>query len=365
VLDRQGRMLYSNEQFASLLAPGADPATALADPALSGADTILRFATEGTEEAIELDLRFERPDQPVRFMHFSVSRQTLPDLGSCTILVGHDETARHQLQLAMAQSAKMLTLGELTTGMAHEISQPLNVIRMAAQNALTETAPATASADGSAAGAIVDDDIPLLSDAEFRSFAAGKLTRIMAQVDRAADILSRMRIFGRAPSGPPQTFDARDAVHSALGLVGPRIRAMGIAIREDLGQDELPLSGHQNLLEQVVVNLLMNARDAVNGPPRPDKAIEVSAVAAPNGRILLRVADNGAGVPAKIRERVFEPFFTDKPLGQGTGLGLALSFGIVRDAGGTLSLLPDSGSGATFQIDLPRAASAATAAAAG
>jgi signal transduction histidine kinase len=247
--------------------------------------------------------------------------------------------------------------------MAHELSQPLNVIRMAAQNALTETAPAAGSADGDGADDTADDDFPLLSDAEFRTFAAGKLTRIMAQVDRAADILSRMRIFGRAPSGPAKIFDARQAVRSALDLVGPRIRGSGITIREQLGQDELPLSGQQNLLEQVMVNLLMNARDALASKHQLDRVIEVSAALGPNGHVLLRVADNGPGVPAEIRERVFEPFFTAKPLGQGTGLGLALSFGIVREAGGTLSLLPESGRGATFQVDLPSAPSPVKAAA--
>ncbi len=345
VLDGQGRLLYSNERFAGLLTPGSDPSTVLSDPALRGADALRKFAAGGEGKAIELDLRFERPDEPIRFLHFSVSRQSLPDLGQCVILVGHDETARHQVQLAIAQAAKMVTLGEMTTGMAHELSQPLNVIRMAAQNALTEAVPEEAGSDG-------EDEIIPISDSEFRDFAVGKLTRIMAQVDRAADIIARMRIFGRASGGPASTFDTRDACSSAIALVGSRIRGMGVAIREYLGPDELPLLGHQSLLEQAMVNLLLNARDALKDSPQADKTIDVTAKRGTNGHILITVADNGPGVPAEIRDRIFEPFFTAKPLGQGTGLGLALSFGIVRDAGGTLSLLPDT-LGAVFQIDLP------------
>jgi C4-dicarboxylate-specific signal transduction histidine kinase len=182
----------------------------------------------------------------------------------------------------------------------------------------------------------------------------------VAQVDRAADIISRMRIFGRASDAPAATFDVRDACNSALALVGPRIRSMGIAVREDLGSHALTMLGQRGLLEQVIVNLLMNARDALRNAPRADKQIEVTTRSAPDGHIMIDVADNGPGVPLAIRDRIFEPFFTAKPTGQGTGLGLALSFGIVRDAGGLLSLVP-SESGATFRIDLPAASGASTA----
>jgi len=351
LIDRQGRQVYCNQRFSDLLAPNGDLAAALADPALKGADKALRFAMEGQESTAELDLRLERPGEPARFLHFSLSSQSLPELGECAVMVGHDETGRHQAQLAIAQAANMVTLGEMTTGIAHELSQPLNVIRMAAQNALTEIAPAEGADDA-------DQEFPLMTDAEFRGFAATKLTRIMAQVDRAADILARMRIFGRAPAGGARIFDAREACRSALLLVGERIRGMGITIAETLGPEPLFVSGHQNQLEQVVVNLLLNARDALKDQRGPNRRIEVSAMVGPNGDILIRVADNGPGVPAEIRERIFEPFFTAKPFGSGTGLGLALSFGIVRDAGGVLSLLPGT-TGATFQIALPAAADAA------
>jgi signal transduction histidine kinase len=352
VLDRQGRLLYSNDRFAALLTRDRDPFTVLDDPALRGVDALRHFAADSEEGTIELDLRLEPPSKPARFLHFSASRQSLPDLGQCVILVGHDETDRHQAQLAIAQAAKMVTLGEMTTGMAHELSQPLNVIRMAAQNALVEAIPEVTEPDA-------DAEFAPLSDAEFRSVAADKLGRIMLQVDRAAEIISRMRIFGRASGGPASTFDAREACHSAIALVGGRIRSMGMALREDLGQEELLLRGHQSLLEQVLVNLLLNARDALNDSQRTDKAIDVTAERGANGRIVIRVSDNGPGVPADIRDRIFEPFFTAKPASQGTGLGLALSFGIVRDAGGTLSLLPDM-PGAVFQIDLPATAVSAT-----
>ena len=91
-----------------------------------------------TSSGIEVDLEVIWPGEAAYYLHFSLSHQSLPEIGECTILVGHDETLRHQAQHAIAQTAKLVTLGEMTTGMAHELSQPLNVIKMAAQNALSE-----------------------------------------------------------------------------------------------------------------------------------------------------------------------------------------------------------------------------------
>jgi C4-dicarboxylate-specific signal transduction histidine kinase len=266
------------------------------------------------------------------------------------VLVGRDETKYHHVQQAIAQATKMVTLGEMATGIAHELSQPLNVIRMAAHNTLNAAARTEAAAEQ-------DDEVVPVSDADFRHSAVAKLDRIMSQVDRAADIISRMRIFGRSSGGHGAAFDVRTPYHSALAMIGSRIRSMGIAIHEEWGEGELPLVGDQNLLEQVFLNLLVNARDALKDSPLKEKQIRVSARRTPEGRTLITIADNGPGVPAEIRERIFEPFFTAKPLGQGTGLGLALAFGIVSEAGGTLTLLPGT-SGAAFQIEFPPVAGA-------
>ena len=345
VLDSEGRTIYSNERFRDVVSAGRDPQNVLRNPAVRGGERLLAFASGNETQQIEVDVETTWPGQPTRYLHFSVSRQTLADVGACTILVGHDETPRHQAQRAIAQTSKLVTLGEMTTGMAHELSQPLNVIRMAAQNALSEVSPADHRGS--------DDDPPPMSDADFRRFMAGKLDRIVAQVDRAASIIARMRVFGRTPEGPPAVIDVRDACQEALTLVGQRLRNHGIAIREEYGSAPLRVRSHLNLLEQVLVNLLLNARDALQSSRRNDKEIVISG-RVEAGHVLLTVADNGPGVPPEARERLFEPFFTSKPTGQGTGLGLALSFGIVREAGGTLSLLSGDG-GAIFQIDLPEA----------
>ena len=345
VLDQNGQVIYCNDRFRELVARGNEPDDILRDEAVHGAAPILAFAAGKDARGIEVDLQVVRPGETTHYLHFSLSHRSLPEIGDCTILMGHDETLRHQARQAIAQTAKLVTLGEMTTGMAHELSQPLNVIKMAAQNALSEVAPTEPRPAGFR---------PPMDDSELRPFVAGKLGRIMAQVDRAASIIARMRVFGRTPDGEPAVFDVREACRGALTLVGQRLRNAGIIVREELGQQPLRVRSHQNLLEQALVNLLVNARDALQQSMRPDKTIVLTTSRGDNGHVLITVADNGPGVPHEIRERIFEPFFTSKPTGQGTGLGLSLSFGIVREAGGTLSLLPGE-EGAAFQIDLPEA----------
>jgi C4-dicarboxylate-specific signal transduction histidine kinase len=347
VLDRQGHVIYCNDRFRQVIARDKEAGDILRDEAVRGAAPILAFAAGNDARGIEVDLQLVRPGDATHYLHFSLSHRSLPEIGDCTILMGHDETLRHQALQAIAQTAKLVTLGEMTTGMAHELSQPLNVIKMAAQNALSEVAPPEPRESGFR---------PPLSDGELRPFVAGKLSRIMAQVDRAASVLTRMRVFGRTPDGGPALFDVREACRGALILVGQRLRNGGITVREELGEQALMVQSHQNLLEQALVNLLVNARDALLQSMRPDKTIVLSVGRGSDGHVLITIADNGPGVPVEIRERIFEPFFTSKPTGQGTGLGLSLSFGIVRESGGTLSLLPST-EGAVFQIDLPGAAS--------
>lgn len=353
IVDRTGRIVHANPSFRRLLGANDDDdvANALFNPALEGVEPLLSFV-KGEAPLAEVDVQLVRAGDQTRRLRFSLSRQTLPESGESIIMVGYDETRRHQAERAIAVSAKLVTLGEITTGIAHELSQPLNVIRMAAQNAQAEAVaePQLAPADG-------DDPeppMPAMSDREFRTFAVGKLNRIVAQVDRAAAIISRMRIFSRSTREGPQSFDLRQACRAAAARVAQSYRAAGIELEEKLGEEPLAVSGHQSLMEQVLVSILGNAQDALAEMPAVRKFVEVSAGLGAGGRVWVRVSDNGPGVPEAIRERIFEPFFTTKPEGQGTGLGLAVSYGFVRDAGGTLTLKP-GGPGATFEIDLPSA----------
>ena len=345
VVDRQGLVLYCNERFRAVVAAGGEPRRSLHDPAIRNAGPVFDFAARASGAPQEVDLELRRPGEATRYLHFSISAQDLPDLGACAILVGHDETLRRQAQKALTETSKLVTLGEMSSGMAHELSQPLNVIRMAAQNALTEVRPAAAEAGEPPAEA--------LDEAAFRAFVGGKLDRIMAQVDRAASIIARMRVFGRRPEGKPGIIDAREVGRDALALLAQRMRNEHIEVTESMGDQPLWVRAHAQLADQVLVNLLLNAIDAVRSQPEDDRRIVLHAAAA-GGRLQMTVTDNGPGVPPEMRDRIFEPFFTSKGPGHGTGLGLSLAYGLVSEAGGTLSLLPTE-RGAAFRVDLPLA----------
>jgi C4-dicarboxylate-specific signal transduction histidine kinase len=346
VIDGDGRLLRCNQRFRELFGSASPPDDVLRHPQLKGADKLLGFMASGQPGPFEADLELERPHEQALMLHFAASRHELPASGACIVLVGQDETLRHRAQRSLAQTAKLETLGEVTSGIAHELSQPLNVIRMAAQNLLIEALPPE-DTEG-------DEDelmLPPMPDAAFRPFAAGKLQRIIGQVDRAASIIARMRIFSRASQSGIREFDVRDACESALALMAASFRRAGIAVSANLGQEKVIALGHETLLQQVIVNLLANARDALVDGGSADRQVGLALVRDGSDRIVIEVSDNGPGVPAEIRERIFEPFFTTKPLGTGTGLGLSLAYGLMRDIGGDLKL-GASPRGASFRIEL-------------
>ncbi len=352
VIDRRGKVVQANPRFRDALGCIGSPDEALFQSGVKGADRLLAFAAGEQPGTIELDLECER-GHDTRRLHFAASRQTLPVSGQCVVLIGQDETERYRVQQSVTQAAKLATLGELSSGIAHELSQPLNVIRMAAQNVLLEATP---EEGGSPEDEEANLDIVPMPDTEFRPFVVGKLERIVNQVDRAASILSRMRIFRRSSEAGPVEFDVCEACESALALVASPFRSAGIEVIREFGGEPVRIVGHEALLQQVIVNLLVNARDALVDSQAQPRRVTLAVRRAADGAITVQVRDNGPGIPADIRDRIFEPFFTTRPVGANTGLGLSLSYGVVHDAGGELRLLSD-GPGAAFEISLPAAQS--------
>jgi PAS domain S-box-containing protein len=247
--------------------------------------------------------------------------------------VGRDNTQVRRTQQQLAQSAKMATLGEMATGLAHEINQPLNVMRMAIANVLKRLGNG-------------DVQIDYLQD---------KLTRIDAQVQRAARVVDHMRVFGRRSEIEQQLFNPRDAVEGTLSLLLEGMKGKGVELRVAPIELELNVRGHVDQLEQVLINLMVNARDALLSRRESNRDfqpwIEVQAEQdARNVRLL--VQDNAGGIDPRLQEKIFEPFFTTKPVGVGTGLGLSVSYGIIENMGGRLSV-GNHEEGARFCIELP------------
>jgi signal transduction histidine kinase len=249
--------------------------------------------------------------------------------------VGRDNTEVRRAQQQLTQSAKMATLGEMATGLAHEINQPLNVMRMAVVNALKRLSNGDVQVD----------------------YLTEKLQRIDAQVQRAARVVDHMRVFGRRSEVEQQPFDPAQAVEGSLSLLGEGLRGKGVEVKLTEAEMAVQVTGYADQLEQVLINLMVNARDALlsRKEKHPDLRPWIAVHTEHDSRhVRIWVEDNGGGIDPRLLERIFEPFFTTKPIGVGTGLGLSVSYGIVENMGGRLSV-SNGEHGARFCVELPRA----------
>jgi len=252
------------------------------------------------------------------------------DLRETTAEMQRREQELRDKQEQLVQAGKLATLGELTTGVAHELNNPLNNTGLFVGNAV---------------------DLIELGAADKEQIVR-ELRQAMQQVSKATQIISHLRTFGRAAPVSREPIPLRPVIERALSLVQEQLRLREIEVTLDLGPQESVVVGNPIQLEQVFINLLTNARDAVVDSPR--KAIRISASV---GAAAVEIAfvDTGHGIPSGLEGRIFDPFFTTKEVGKGTGLGLSITYGIVKEHGGTISVVSAPGEGATFLIHLPLA----------
>ena len=253
--------------------------------------------------------------------------------GDMVEVVGYisEVTKEKEQQLHQQQLTTLLTLGEMATGMAHELNQPLAGISFAAQNGelLLSREPV---------------DLRALSD---------KFAKIGAQTRRASRLIDHMRVFARNEHEDMRPVAWREVLDSAMYILRPKLRG---CIFHDAVHGDLPdVMGAPIPMEQVLINLISNAIDAyeTSGDDVPREVTVSGSV--DDDHVALRVTDRAGGIPPHILSRVFEPFFTTKPPGKGTGLGLSLAFGTIVEMGGTITAGNENG-GAVFEIRLPKAA---------
>jgi len=239
---------------------------------------------------------------------------------------------RKVMQEQLIQSSKMATLGEMATGVAHELNQPLHIIRMAAENIVRKVKKG-------------------LADEEY---LVAKLARITKQTERAAAIIDHMRIFGRKPGNIQEKVDPVAVVRAVVSMMGQQLQMAGIEVTTRSPETCRSVMGHQVQVEQVLLNLLSNARDAINGNAElTRKTIDICIADGPDTKTIeISVTDSGGGIEAQTLERIFEPFYTTKGVGEGTGLGLSISYGIITEMGGTISAR-NVEDGCRFTICLP------------
>lgn len=254
----------------------------------------------------------------------------MSDLKETTAEVQRREQELREKQEQLVQAGKLATLGELTTGVAHELNNPLNNIGLFIGNAidlielgLTDTQP---------------DRI------------THELASAMQQVRKATEIISHLRTFGRAASVSYEPVVLGRVIRSAISLMQEQLRLRQIEVRLNFADEELIVVGNAIQLEQVFINLLTNARDALADKPR--KIITITYVQNED-RVELSFCDTGPGVPSGLEQRIFDPFFTTKEVGAGTGLGLSITYGIIKEHQGTIAIDNHPGVGANFLIQLP------------
>jgi len=251
------------------------------------------------------------------------------DLRETTEAIIRREQELREKQEQLVQAGKLATLGELTTGVAHELNNPLNNIGLFVGNAI----------DLIELGA--DDHASLLPE----------LRNAMQQVRKATEIISHLRTFGRAAAVSHEPVAIQQVIQRALALVHEQLRLRLIKVELQLPDDEVFVMGNAIQLEQVFINLLTNARDAV-----ADSARKHIAITCRRERDVVEVAvsDTGTGIPVGFEQRIFDPFFTTKEVGAVTGLGLSITYGIIKEHQGTITVANRPGEGATFLVRLLR-----------
>jgi len=260
------------------------------------------------------------------------------------LAIASDITARLEAEQQLIQASKMATLGEMATGVAHELNQPLAVIKTASSFFMRK----------------VRRKEPI------KETILGEMAaEIDSHVDRAANIINHMRQFGRKPELKTEPVDVNRVLKSAFNFFSQQLKVRGIDVVWDTAGQLPPIMAEPDRLEQVFINLLINARDAIeeqeplppgSGAPRGNaRKITLKTWAREKG-VRIEVCDSGCGISAALIDKVFEPFFTTKRVGKGTGLGLSISYGIVKDYGGTISARSQPGEGTCFTIDFPLSA---------
>ncbi len=236
------------------------------------------------------------------------------------------ERTLREAQDELIQAGKLAVIGQLSASIAHELNQPLAALHTLSSNAAR------------------------FLDRGDEGTARANLERIGQLVERMGVITRQLKTFARKSTGQPQTVVIRQVVTHAIALLDHRLRAAGVELIIDFAEPALAASCDANRLEQVIVNLLGNAIDAIAGQAAP--VIEIAA-SRRQDFVCLAVRDHGAGLSDEIRARLFEPFFTTKAAGLGLGLGLAISAGIVSDFGGTLKGANHPQGGAVFTLEIP------------
>jgi len=330
VVDDEGRVRRSNRALADLLnMPLPNVVGTPLGEALLGKPNALQdllVATRRGDRPAPLVARSERLGRAVRV-------NVAPIPGAATeqsiVVMVEDVTEQQALETQLVQSEKLAAVGQLVSGVAHELNNPLTSIA-----GLSEF---------------------LLEQKELGKKDRGHLQVIQEQAERAGRIVRNLLTFARKGAAERVPVDLNDVIRRTLALTSYDLKLKDIAVERELSGALPDVFGDRHGLQQVVLNLVTNAAHAVADNPR-ERPREITVSTWFDGQVHLRVADTGPGIPDDIAQSVFTPFFTTKEPGKGTGLGLSITYSIVESHGGQITLEPRGPrGGAAFRVDLPPA----------
>ena len=295
-----------------------------------------RLAKEGDYVFVP-KLRVRRKDSDHFYIDFHASvgkfrERERGSLGLSLIVRTVDITLGLERQAQLVQASKMATLGEMATGMAHELNQPLNVMRMGADFVAKMIRRGQE---------ISDEQLLTVS------------RNISEQVERATNIINHLREFGRKGDFRVYPVDLNEPIRDVFTIMGEQFRLRDIEVNLELDKAIPKIMAGRNRLEQIFLNLVTNARDAMKERGMEDvKKITVRTYLE-GDLVVAEVSDTGKGIPERIQEKMFEPFFTTKEVGKGTGLGLSITYGLVRDFKGGIDVESTLDVGTTFRVRFP------------
>jgi two-component system NtrC family sensor kinase len=272
----------------------------------------------------------DQPDAPRRFVALAASRLPEADPPSA-LLVGRDMTHEREMHARLMESDRLAAVGELVAGVAHEVNNPLSSISAFAQL--------------------------LLRDESLNAQQRESIEVIRAETTRASQVVKDLLAFARRSEPQRVPLDLNAVITRSLRMRKYQFDEAGVRVETDLAHALPSVMGDARQLQQVCLNLLTNAIQAMSAG---GGVLRVRSACA-GDVVRLDISDNGSGMATHVRQRIFEPFFTTKQEGEGTGLGLSVSYGIVNAHGGTIELVETGPQGTTFRVSLPAGESPADA----
>jgi two-component system NtrC family sensor kinase len=329
VLDRNGHVVRWNRQMEELYgvrheAAVGQPLDALLDSRIVG---MIRGSSSEAEGAAYYRIPMSTRHDPPRRLLVNVGATPLRDSAAeivGTIVIVEDISTRVQLEEQLQISEKMASIGLLAAGVAHEVNTPLTGISSYTQM-LLQQAPAD------------DPSTKVLEKIERQTFRAAKIVNGLLNLARPAQV----------DSGP---CDINAVINDVLSLLEHQFRTGSIQVRKELAPAAPIVQGIEHKLQQVFLNLFLNARDAM-----PKGGWLTIVTRQDRGGAVVEIGDTGSGIPVEQLSRIYDPFFTTKAIGKGTGLGLSITYGIVQEHGGSITCESQEGQGTRFSIHLPLA----------